>query len=125
MGGMGTRTGRGLADAPYVYQKRTEGRSHQHQLHVVVQREATRCGTVVAALEGFVVREPTEEFDRQCHIDRDGGHLEDDTAQHDPPTFVGVRVVPGRDRCEGTADALDAQSYEISGDEHDGICGRV
>ena len=114
-----------MADAPDVYKKRTEGRSHQHQLHVVVQREVARCGTVVTALEGFVVQETTEKFDGQCHIDRDCGHLEDDTAQHDSSTFLGVRMVPGRNRCEGTADALDAQSHKISGDEHDGICDRV
>jgi hypothetical protein len=110
-----------LADAPDVYQKRAERSSQQHQLGVLVH-VATGVGRVFTALEGFVVPEPIDELDRQRHIDRDGEHLEDDTAQHDPSTFVGVRMIPGRNSCEGSADTLDTQGHEISGDEHDGIC---
>ena len=111
-----------LADAPDVYHKRTECGSHQHQLHIVVQRVAIRCGSVVTALEGFVVPEPIDELNRQYHIYRDGEHLEDDTTQHDSSTLLGVLMIPGCNRREGSADTLDAQSHEISGDEHDGIC---
>ena len=118
-------TGLSLADAPDVYHKRTECGSHQHQLRSTAQRIATRYGSVFAALEGFVVQEPIDKLNRQSHIERDGDQLEDDTAQHDPSTFLGVLMIPGRNCCEGSTETLDTQSHEISRDEHDGICDRI
>ena len=110
-----------LADVPDVYHKRAERGSHQHQLHAVVQRVATRCESIVTTLEGFVVPEPIYKLNRQPHIDRNGEHLEDDATQHDPSTFLGVLMIPGRDRCKASANTLDTQGHEISGNEHDGI----
>ena len=116
------RVGVNLAGVPDVYHKRTEHGPHQRQLYVVIQRVATGCGAVVMALEGFVVPEPVDKLNRQSHIDRDGDHLEDNTTQHNPSTFLGALMIPGRDRCEGSANTLDSQGDEISSDEHDGIC---
>ena len=51
--------------------------------------------------------EPVDKLNRQNHVDRDGEHLEDDPAQHDPSALLGVFMVPGCNRCEGSADTLD------------------
>jgi len=91
----------------------------------MVQQVATGWGNVLTTLEGFVMPEPIDKLNRQRHIDRYGYHLEDDATQHDLPTLLGVFVVPGRNRREGSANTLDAQSHKISGDEHNCICDRV
>jgi len=111
-----------LEDAPDIYHKRTERRSHQHQLHVGVQRVTTSWGSVVTTLEGFVIPEPIDKLNSQSHIDRDGEHLEDDATQHDPSALLGVLIIPGRGRREGSTDTLDGQGHKISGDEDNGIC---
>lgn len=91
----------------------------------MIQRSTTGWGSLVPALEGFLIQEPIDELNRQSHIDRDGEQLENDATQHDPPTLVGIRVIPGRDCREASADTLDAQCHNIGGEEHNGVCDSV
>ena len=51
-----------LADGPDVYRERTERRSHQHQLHIVVRRAATSWGSVVTVLEWLIKPEPMDKL---------------------------------------------------------------
>lgn len=88
----------------------------------MIQRVVTIWGSVVTALEGFVIPEPIDKLNRQSHIDRDDEHLEDNTTQHNPSAFLGVLIISGCGRSEGSTDTLDGQGHKISGDEHNSIC---
>jgi hypothetical protein len=99
-----------------------ESTSVEHRLHLLVHEVVAGWWLVVRALEGLVGEITDDEFDSEDHIDGDGDHLEDDTAQHDSTTHFRVPVVTGGDCSDGTANTLNGEGDDISGEEDNGVC---
>jgi len=99
----------------------TEGDSEKHHLHLLVHKVVAGWWLVIWTLEGFVGEVTVEELDGEHHVEGDGDHLEDNTAQHDSTAHLWVFVVTGGDGSEGTTDTLNGEGDHISGEEDDGI----
>ena len=100
-----------------------ESRSEEYRLHVLVHEVVTGWWLVIWALEGLVGEVTVDELDGEDHVDGDGNHLEDDTAQHDSTTLFWVPVVTSSDGGNGSTNTLNGEGNNISGEEDDGIYG--
>ena len=98
-----------------------EGNSEKHRLHLLVHKVIAGWWLVMWALEGFVGEVTVEKLDGEDHVDGNGDHLEDNSAQHDSTAHFWVLVVTSSDGSEGTTDTLNGESDHISGEEDDGI----
>jgi len=107
-----------------IDQNRAGSNTDKHQLHVLVKVVVSGRRKVVGALEGLVVEVTDQEFNRQSHVQSNGDHLEDNTAQHDVAPQVGasVRIIArGSGSSKSTSDTLNAQCNKIGTTEDNGV----
>ena len=98
-----------------------ENNSVEHRLHFLVHEVVAGWWLVIRTLEGLVGEVAKDELDGEDHVDGDGDHLENNTAQHNSTTLFWILVVTGSDGGEGTTNTLNGECNEISSEEDDGI----
>ena len=106
---------------PDIEREGGESRSEEGSLHVLVHEVVAAWWLVIRAREGLVGEVTVDELDGEAHVECDGDHLEDDTAQHDSTTLFRVLVVTGGDGGEGTTNTLNGKGDKISSEEDDRI----
>lgn len=96
--------------------------STEHHLHLLVQEVVARWWVTIRPLEGHVVDVTEDELDGEDHVEGDGNHLENDTAQHNFSTRPWVLdVVTGGCGSNDTTNTLNCEGDNISGEKDDGI----
>jgi len=110
-------------DGPDIEGEGGESRSKERSFHVLVHEVVPAWWFVIRALERFVGEVTVDKLGGKAHVEGDGDHLEDDTAQHDSTTLFWVLVITGGDGGKGTTNTLNGEGDKIGGEEDDGICG--
>lgn len=111
----------GSVHGPDVDGEGAESSPVEHHLHSLVQEVVTGWRVVIRPLERLVIEVTEDELNGEDHVDGDGDHLEDDTAQHDLSTRFWVFIVASGGGGNCTTNTLDGESDEISSEEDDGI----